>query len=320
MKRVLLIIVLLTGCAAKELPPPPVPPVPPTLWEQTTWEAPRLIDEPAPIFEVPPAVPPPPRPNELVFAWEPNMEYVVPVQIGWPLDIQYQRGEWVSAYAEGDRGYLAEGETRWQVETTIEGGAEEKGQQRTHHLWTCAHPGHTQGVVTITDRRAYHLSLKCVGKTPTRVVRWTYPPPPAKPQEPAVPRVLPDPWTPRQYQVGYTIEAGAGAEELRPLWVGNDREHIYLIFPPTILAEKMPMVREVGQTGPALVNSRQPVGKPVIVVDGLSPRLELRYGEGEFAQVVVITRQQLTTIQCPGESGCPVWPAGRRPEGTAQAR
>jgi hypothetical protein len=119
---------------------------------------------------------------------------------------------------------------------------------------------------------------------------------------------LPDPHAPKRYLVGYTVESKGAPAAFEPVWVGNDREHIYLIFPPTMLAEKAPMVREVTAQGPALVNSRQPAGKPVIVVDGLSERIELRYGEGEHAQLIHITRGQLEVITCPASERCPRWP------------
>jgi hypothetical protein len=81
---------------------------------------------------------------------------------------------------------------------------------------------------------------------------------------------------------------------------------MFVLYPEVTLFGSVPLVRAVGVNGPALVNSRQFLN--VVILDFLAPRLELRVGVGESAQVVTITRNVLHTIQCPGDTDCPVWP------------
>ena len=80
----------------------------------------------------------------------------------------------------------------------------------------------------------------------------------------------------------------------------------------------MPLLRGMDEHGkPYLLNSRQ-VGR-FVIVDELAPRLELRRGAKDDAQVVVITREQLRPIYCPGDPACPVWPQ-QAPSPTQAAR
>ena len=305
-----LIGVLMVGCAVQEAPLPPVPPVPADLYQRTWgWAPPTPIDEsPAAPQAMPTqAAPRTQKPNEAVYHWEEGTEYDVPVQLGWPVDIQLEPGELLAVDVDGDRAEQGKTEKRWQKVVGTSGQEYEKSVQQQHLFWTCTHRGQKQGIMLATTRRMYYLALKCVDSSQVRVVRWEYPPGPAKPAPALPPRVLPDLAQAQRFQVGYHVTAPEGFEHLRPLWVGNDRGHIYLVFPPTMLAEYAPLVREVTARGPSLVNSRQPAGKAVIVVDGLSPRLELRYGEGDEAPVVVITRGELQAITCPGDAACPLW-------------
>ena len=73
-----------------------------------------------------------------------------------------------------------------------------------------------------------------------------------------------------------------------------------------VLATELPLVREIGPQGPSVLNTRL-IG-PVLVIDKLIGRLELRYGAGEQAQVIRITRGTLQPITCPNNEQCPVWP------------
>ena len=87
---------------------------------------------------------------------------------------------------------------------------------------------------------------------------------------------------------------------------------MYLRFPPVVLHQRMPLLRGMTEQGkPYLLNARQ-YGEWV-VVDALAPRLELRRGAGDDAQRVVLTRDQVRTITCPGDVACPVWPAAASP-------
>ena len=89
------------------------------------------------------------------------------------------------------------------------------------------------------------------------------------------------------------------------------------MLPEVTLFATAPLVRMIGPHGPALVNARHYLN--VIIVDQLAPRLELRVGTGEHAEVVTITRGPLKTIDCPGATECPIFPAaavtlaGRQP-------
>ena len=70
-----------------------------------------------------------------------------------------------------------------------------------------------------------------------------------------------------------------------------------LLFSPVVLATELPLVREIGPQGPAVLNTRL-IG-PVLILDKLVGRLELRYGAGEQAQVIRVTRGTLADDYVP---------------------
>jgi len=88
--------------------------------------------------------------------------------------------------------------------------------------------------------------------------------------------------------------------------VTDDGKKLYILYPEVALFGSVLVVRMVGPNGPQLLNSRQYLN--VVIVDQLPARVELRVGTGETAEVVTITRSDLHTIECPGDTGCPVWP------------
>lgn len=305
---------LLVGCTPKEQPvPPPVSHTPPGLWDaltaEETWRPPVVLAEPE---SAPPEPPPPPPPaNAQVYAWSPNEVYPIAVPVGAVTDVQFEPGEQVSGWAAGDRAYLAhDKETRWQEVLTKSGQEYGPAQEQMHHLWTCPHEKLRQDVVVATNRRVYHLALECVRKSPVQIYAWTYPPRPQPPGPPPPPRVLPDPTQPARYAIGWQVQAPEGTAAILPTHILADAEHVYVIFPMTMLAENAPMARAVTATGaPQLLNYSQPAGKPVLRIDGIPQAFELRYGQGIGGPVVRVTRPaEWVQIQCPGHPGCPVWP------------
>ena len=179
--------------------------------------------------------------------------------------------------------------------------------------FTATHAGHRSGFLVFTTQRTYVLDLQSVHKTKVRLITWSVPLPPAAPAPPPAPTLLPSATVPRQYHVGYSMASAGQLPDFAPVEVLSDlptavSAKIYLRFKPAVLHQKMPLLRGMTEYGtPYLLNSRQ-YGEWV-VVDELAPRLELRRGAGELAERVVITREALRSIQCPGEEACPRWPA-----------
>lgn len=296
----------LSGCT-HEAPLPPVPPAPDDL---SSWTVPELVAPPP----EPPAAPPPPpeeKPTaaEKVYAYTPGTVYAAPVAMGMPLDIMLERGEHVRNLTDGDRTPVEPGHSRkWEVKE----GADGLGETLRHHVFvTASEPGLSNGLVITTTRRAYHLTVTSVPKSPVRVVRWQYPPGPAVPPTPKTPGLLPDPMEPAKYHAGYDV-AVTGAQ--RPEWIPrvyDDGRKTFLLFSPVVLYGSMPLVREMTVQGPAVLNTRQ-IG-PVVIIDKLIRRLELRFGVGEHADIVTVTRANLKTITCPSDPECPAWPQEPHP-------
>ena len=304
--RVWLVLFLLTSCAAEKKEPLPwVPPMPEQL---STWSTPMVVSlPPVPEPEAPPPAPPvrAAAPNERLYDYQVSHEYEVPVPLGWPVDVVLEPGELVHTIVGGDRAPLAEGEPpRWEVK---EGQSETQYTPVQHVFFVATHVGQKMGVIVATSRRTYYLTLKCVAKTDIRAIRWRYPAPPAPPvvvKRP--PRILPDPLIPHRLHVGYLILAPDPVPEWTPLQVVDDGQKMYILLPPTTRFAVAPMVRGKGPNGPFLVSSRHM--DTVIILDQMIGVLELRYGEGETAQVVTVQRGPLTLIVCPGDGQCPLWP------------
>jgi type IV secretion system protein TrbG len=291
----LLIMGLLLGCEKPvelpAVPPEPDPPVPTTLPDEK------------------------PGAGEKVYPYTPGTTFQVTVPVGWPLDIVLERGEQVRNLVGGDRAPAEANQTaRWEVKE----GADGLGDTlRPHVFLTASAPGLTTGLVITTTRRTYYLACKSVKNSPTRVVRWQYPPGPPAPPKPQPPGLLPDPTQPKHYHVGYELTSSQPPPVWLPRHVVDDGKKVYILYPEVTLFDTAPMLRLIGPNGPQLVNARQFLN--VVIVDHLVGRAELRVGLGEQAETVTITRGTLRTIACPGDAACPVWPhaaqtlAGRQP-------
>jgi type IV secretory pathway VirB9-like protein len=300
----LLVVCLLAGCAPKEEAEPPVPPPPEDL---SSWSVPELVQSDrqkldalvAQVSRVPPG------PAEKVVDYAPGMTVEVPVALGTPLDIVLEPGEQVRQIVDGDRAPLEQGQVRrWEVK---EGGDGTGAGLRAHVFVTVTNAGLTNGVTITTSKRVYYILCKSVQKSPVRVLRWHYgqeslPPGPTE----DVPGLLPSPDAPRQYHVGYAVASRGRVPDWMPRAVADDGKKLYVLYPEVTLYGSVPLVRAIGVNGPQLVNSRQYLN--VVMLDALVPRLELRVGIGEAAEVVTITRGTLRTIQCPGDTDCPHFP------------
>jgi type IV secretion system protein VirB9 len=246
-----------------------------------------------------------PTPAEKVFPYTAGTTYQIPVAINMPLDIVLEAGEQLRNLVGGDR-TPTEGQTPvWEVKEGLSGSGD---TTRGHVFVTVTTAGRTNGVVITTTRRSYLLTLKSVGRSPVRVVRWTYTTEGTPPLQATEPGLLPDPEMPVKYHVGYAL---ASSHPQPPVWlpktVVDTGTKTYILFPELALFDTVPVVREIGPNGPQLVNARQFLN--VVILDKLVSRLELRVGLGEQAEVVTITRGALRTIQCPEDTAaCPVWP------------
>ena len=93
-----------------------------------------------------------------------------------------------------------------------------------------------------------------------------------------------------------------------PRAVLDDGKKFYIVYPELVLFGTVPLVRLMGPSGPQVVNSYQFLN--VVILDLADvPRVELRVGTGEKAELVTITRGALRTIECPKDQDCPRWPA-----------
>jgi type IV secretory pathway VirB9-like protein len=285
---------LLASCT-QEVPLPSVAPMPDDL---STFTVPELVVPPPPPL---PVVEAKPTKAEQVDQYVAGTVYPAPVTVGWPLDIVLERGEQVRNIVGGAMPGVEGQPPRLEAKEGASGHAE---SQQAHIFLAATEPGLSTGLLVTTTRRTYLLEVKSVRSSPVRVIRWAYPQATvASPSTTVAPPLLPDPDLPTQWHVGY--QAASPAPAWTPTVVDNGRK-TYLLFTPVILYASVPLVREVTVQGPAVLNTRQ-VG-PVIIVDKLVERLELRHGTGEHAEVVTITRGSLRTIACPGDQDCPHFP------------
>jgi type IV secretory pathway VirB9-like protein len=279
-----------------------------------------------------------PTDAEKVYPYTAGASYAVPVAIGRPFDIVLEPGEQVRNIVGGggehcDKEHapappppppqpaLAQGEVRatvpseppvnispprWEVCEGAEGHGE---TQRAHVFLAVSVAGRTIDLILTTTQRTYYATAQSVKTSPVRVLRWTYPISPTESAlRPKEPGILPDPMATVRYHVGYQLASTQGhPPDWMPRSVVDDGKKLYILYPEVILFETVPVVRMIGPNGPQLVNARQFLN--VVIVDMLPPRLELRVGIRDNAEVVTITREKLRTIECPGESACPVWPS-----------
>lgn len=298
----------LLGCTQDAPPPPPVPPAPEDL---STWAVPELVQPPTSPTLAPVMQKDKPTPAEEVLDYAPGETYTLSVAVSAPLDLVLARGEQVRNIVGGDRtpvetepGADAQAKSPW----ALHEGAHGTGETLQPHLFlTVTKPGLTAGFIVTTTTRTYLLTCKSVKTSKIRTVRWRYPAdaaPVAKAKEPGL---LPDPTEAKRYHVGYEVlSAQPQPPDWRPRFVVDDGRKLFVGLPEITLFETAPMVRMIGPNGPQLVNARQYLN--ILIVDQLAPRLELRVGLGDTAEVVTITRGALRTIQCPEAPECPVWP------------
>jgi type IV secretion system protein TrbG len=302
----LLLLLIVWGCSHEE----PLPPVPNAPEDLSTWSVSELVQPPAdppsaslPVEEKPTAA-------ERVYPFTPGTTFAVTVAVNGPLDIVLAKGEQVRNIVGGDRAPAEASSTpRWEVRE----GADGQGDTlRPHIFLTASAPGLSTGLILTTTQRTYYLACKSVKTSPTRVVRWTYTDGASeKVLKAKEPGLLPDPHIAKRYHVGYEIHSTqAHPPEWSPRYILDDGKKLYVVFPEITLFEIAPMVRLISVNGPALINSRMFLN--VLIIDQLAPRLELRVGLGETAEVVTITRGALRTIQCgpiqDADPACPVWP------------
>lgn len=296
------LLVLLLGCAKEPPPPPPVPPAPEDL---SHWSLPELVQPPPPEVPEPPVAKDKPTSAEQILDFTPGTTYTLTVPTNAPLDVVLGPGEVLRNLIGGDRTPV---ENAQQVKWEVKEGAHGQGETLRQHIFFAATvPGMQTGFIMTSNVRTYYLTCKSVAKSPVRAVRWRYPVEvvAVKPKEPGL---LPDPAEQKRWHVGYEMHSTQKQPpDWLPRYVLDDGKKLFVLFPEITLFETAPMVRMVGPNGPALVNSRQFLN--VLIVDQLAPRLELRVGLGETAEVVTIARGTLRTIQCPESSECPVFPA-----------
>ena len=249
----------------------------------------------------------------------PGGVYKVTVALDAPLDLLLEPGEKVQALIGSDPRPIKQDaatqegvapsvqlKERWEYKEAVHG----LGEQATPHIFLRAlDVGATLGLTVTTSRRVYYLACQSVAKIshPGRLVglclrpRWrAYP-------RAATPSLLPHPDTPRLYHVGYQVTTSSPAPTWTPRHIVDDGKKFYLIYPEIVLFGTVPLVRIVGPNGPQVVNSHQFLN--VVILDLADvPRVELRVGTGEQAELVTILRGSLRTIQCPGDFNCPQWP------------
>jgi len=111
---------------------------------------------------------------------------------------------------------------------------------------------------------------------------------------------------PQRYHVGYAIQPSSPRPHWTPTSVVFDGQRTYVLFPRNLEVMNAPLMRMIGPSGPEVVNAHQ--HGPVIWVDALVDRAELRIGSGTQAETVTLTREALRLIDCPGNPQCPAFP------------
>jgi type IV secretion system protein VirB9 len=281
------------------------------------WTVPALVQPETP-HPIPHTVHPVVRPAtaaETVYKYAPGEVYKVPVALDAPLDLILEPGEKVQTLIGSDPKPIDPGQDpqqlkqRWEYKEGVAG----LGDKASARIFLRAmEAGATLGLTVTTSKRVYYLTCQSVPKARIRAVRWDYQAEPVVPEPPEAkaPPLLPDPQAPRQYHVGYQLTTSRPAPDWTPRQVLDDGKKLYLLYPDVTLFGAVPLVRAVGPSGPQVVNSLQFLN--VVIVDVLAPKLELRSGTGDGAELVTITRGTLKTITCPDDDACPKWPAAAR--------
>ncbi|MDD5323822.1 MAG: P-type conjugative transfer protein TrbG [Polaromonas sp.] len=318
-KSVLLLIVLvLAGCATQGKPPPTI-----SLDEPVAVAAQQLPEPPKPIevVEVPKPLPLPeqmkalPSESDAKLAPEPvdekvrvsraNLEArIAPTREGYVNAIQvwpYAEGALYQVYASPGRVTviaLQQGEdlvtvsagdtVRWVVGDTASGAG---ATLRVNILVKPTRIGLKTNLVVTTNRRTYLLELSSTPQAWMASVSWDYP----------KDRMLALQKQAQQAQASAPVETGMTLEQIRfryavsgdsppwkPLRAFDDGERVYIQFPGGIAQGELPPLFVIGARGDGqLVNYR--FRSPYYVVDRLFGAAELRLG-GDKAQVVRIER------------------------------
>ena len=122
----------------------------------------------------------------------------------------------------------------------------------------------------------------------------------------SAPRILPDPDQPHRLHVGYVVSAPDPVPEWAPRQVVDDGRKMYILLPPTTRFAVAPLVRGVAPMVPSLF--RRGKMDTVMILDQLIGLLELRYGEGETAQVVTVHARPPDDDRVPWGRTVPGWP------------
>ena len=308
-------LLLVAGCQPTT---PPEPPVAPPAEDLSHWTVPTLVQATSrkPVPQVPWTRPG--TETEKVYEYVPGQVYKVTVALDAPLDVILEAGEKVQTVLDSDPKPIVQGlpatengtpkpevKARWAYREAVDGVGD---TARPHLLIRALEAEATAGVTLTTTRRVYYLTCKSVKTSSIRGVRWTYPVDPTRPQTPDEPRLLPHPNEPRLYHVGYQLQTSSPPPTWTPRAALDDGKKFYIIYPEIVLFGTVPLVRLIGPNGPQVVNSHQFLN--VVILDLADvPRVELRVGTGEKAELVTITRGSLRTIECPTDPDCPRWPA-----------
>jgi type IV secretion system protein TrbG len=315
---VLLVLLILAGCATQGKPPPTI-----SLDEPVAVAAQQLPELPKPIkvVEVPKPLPLPeqmkalPSESDAKVAPEPADEklrvsranaeariaptregYVNAIQI-WPYSdgalyqvyaspgrvtvIALQQGEELVTVSAGDT-------VRWIVGDTASGAG---ATLRVNILVKPTRTALKTNLVVTTNRRTYLLELSSTPQAWMASVSWDYP----------KDRMLALQKQAQQAQASAPVESGMTLEQIRfryavsgdsppwkPLRAFDDGERVYIQFPSGIAQGELPPLFVIGPQGDGqLVNYR--FRSPYYVVDRLFGSAELRLG-GDKAQVVRIER------------------------------
>ena len=284
------------------------------------WTVPTLVQPPSrkPLPQA--ASTRPGTETEKVYEYVPGQVYKVTVALDAPLDVILEAGEKVQTVLDSDPKPIIQGQpapengtpkpevkARWEYREAVDGVGD---TARPHLLIRALEAEATAGVTLTTTRRVYYLTCKSVKTSPIRGVRWTYPADATGPQaqDEKTPRLLPHPDEPRLYHVGYQLKTSSPSPTWTPRQILDDGKKFYILYPEMVLFGTVPLVRMIGPNGPQVVNSHQFLN--VVMLDLADvPRVELRVGTGEQAELVTITRGPLRTIACPNDQDCPRWPA-----------
>jgi type IV secretory pathway VirB9-like protein len=184
----------------------------------------------------------------------------------------------------------------WEVKTQKTGAPP---QEHGHLLVSAKAPGKSGKMTVLTGRGAYYLSFHSLEDGGMTAVSWKHPAPP--------------PVTTAShghgiFYTGYQRSSLGHAPPWAPLSIwdsGPEDGRTFLLFPKMRESVESPLLYVLARDGaPHLVNYR--VKGQWYIVDQLFEKAELRVGQGEHAEVVLIERgPSYRGIRCPGDEACP---------------